>query len=236
MVQAYSALANGGKMVKPHIIDAIKNPDGTDYQVTPVDFIGTPVSEKTANDVKDMMEKEISEGGGNNAQVPGYHMAGKTGTAQKIDARYGGYLKNQYIASFCGFGPVEDPKAICLVVLDTPKGAFYGSQVAAPVFKEAMTQIMRYLKVPTIEDKEVHAKPKNRDIELYKPKLPPENAKEFRLPSFTGWSMRDVGEWLTRAGLGFQPEGSGFADSQSPGIGAKVRRGDNVKVHFTHHD
>ena len=236
MVQAYSALANGGKMVKPHIIDAIKNPDGTDYQVTPVDFIGTPVSEKTANDVKDMMEKEISEGGGNNAQVPGYHMAGKTGTAQKIDARYGGYLKNQYIASFYGFGPVEDPKAICLVVLDTPKGAFYGSQVAAPVFKEAMTQIMRYLKVPTIEDKEVHAKPKNRDIELYKPKLPPENAKEFRLPSFTGWSMRDVGEWLTRAGLGFQPEGSGFADSQSPGIGAKVRRGDNVKVHFTHHD
>lgn len=236
MVQAYSALANGGKMVKPHIIDAIRNPDGTDYQVTPVDYIGTPVSKKSADDVKDMMEKEISEGGGNNAQVPGYHMAGKTGTAQKIDAQYGGYLKNQYIASFCGFGPVEDPKAICLVVLDTPKGAFYGSQVAAPVFKEAMTQIMRYLKVPTIEDKEAHAKPKNRDIELYKPKLPSEDTKEFRLPSFTGWSMRDVGEWLTRAGLGFQPEGSGFADSQSPGIGAKVRKGDNVKVHFTHHD
>lgn len=83
MVQAYSALANGGKMVKPHIIDAIRNPDGTDYQVTPVDYIGTPVSKKSADDVKDMMEKEISEGGGNNAQVPGYHMAGKTGTARK---------------------------------------------------------------------------------------------------------------------------------------------------------
>lgn len=236
MVQAYSAIANGGKMVKPHIIQSIKNPDGSDYQVTDTEYSGEPISQTVADEVKDMMEKEVSEGGGTNAKVPGYHMAGKTGTAQKLDAKNGGYLKGQYIASFCGFGPTEDPRAICLVVLDTPKGTFYGGQVAAPVFKEAMTQIMRYLQVPTLDDQANHAKPQNKPIELYKPKLPPENAKEFRLPSFTGWSMRDVGEWLTRAGLGFQPDGSGYADSQSPGIGARVHRGDNVKVHFSHHD
>lgn len=236
MVQAYSAIANGGKMVKPHIIQSIKNPDGSDYKVTDTEYSGEPISQNVADEVKDMMEKEVSEGGGTNAKIPGYHMAGKTGTAQKLDAKNGGYLKGQYIASFCGFGPTEDPRAICLVVLDTPKGTFYGGQVAAPVFKEAMTQIMRYLQVPTLEDQANHAKPQNKPIELYKPKLPPEDAKEFRLPSFTGWSMRDVGEWLTRAGLGFQPDGSGFADSQSPGIGARVHRGDNVKVHFSHHD
>lgn len=236
MVQAYSALANGGKMVKPHIIKSIKKPNGTDYSVTNVEYSGTPVSEQVANEVKDMMEKEVSEGGGINARVPGYHMAGKTGTAQKLDPVNGGYQEGKYIASFCGFGPTEDPKAICLVVLDTPKGSFYGAQVAAPVFREAMTQIMRYLHVPTLEDQTAHAKPQNSEVELYKPKIPDADVKVFRLPSFTGWSMRDVGEWLTRAGLGFQPEGSGFADSQSPGIGAKVRRGDNIKVHFSHYD
>ena len=236
MVQAYSAIANGGKMVKPHIIESIKNADGSDYKVTPTEHSGEPISESVAAEVKDMMEKEVSEGGGTNAKVPGYHMGGKTGTAQKLDAKNGGYLSGQYIASFCGFGPTENPRAICLAVLDTPRGTYYGGQVAAPVFKEAMTQIMRYLHVPTLDDQNVHAKPENKPIELYKPKLPEEDVKEFRLPSFTGWSMRDVGEWLTRARLGFQPDGSGYADRQDPGIGARVHRGDNVKVHFSHDD
>lgn len=234
MVQAYSAIANGGKMVKPHIIDRIENPDGSDYEVTPIETSGTPISESVATQVKDMMEKEVSEGGGTNARIPGYHMAGKTGTAQKLDDVHGGYLEGQYIASFCGFGPTEDPKAICLVVLDTPKGVYYGGQVAAPVFKEAMTQIMRYLKVPTLQDEAIHAKPEAKPLETYKPEIPGEQVKEFRLPSFTGWSMRDVGEWLTRAGLGFEPEGSGYAYKQSPGIGATVRKGDNIKVWFKH--
>lgn len=136
MVQAYSAIANGGKMVKPHIIDRIENPDGSDYEVTPIETSGTPISESVATQVKDMMEKEVSEGGGTNARIPGYHMAGKTGTAQKLDDVHGGYLEGQYIASFCGFGPTEDPKAICLVVLDTPKGVYYGGQVAAPVSRK----------------------------------------------------------------------------------------------------
>ena len=232
MVQAYSAIANGGKMVKPHIIDSIKEADGTVYQVTPEEISGEPITPEVADAVKDMMEKEVSEGGGSNAQVPGYHMAGKTGTAQKLDAQNGGYLKNQYIASFCGFGPTENPKAICLVVLDNPRGTYYGGQVAAPVFKEVMTQIMRYLGVPTLDDSDNHATPDSHPIETYKPKLPEENEKEFRLPSFTGWSIRDTGEWLTRAGVGFQPVGSGFAYKQEPGIGAKVRKGETVKVYF----
>lgn len=80
-------------------------------------------------------------------------MGGKTGTAQKIDPVKGGYLENEYIASFCGFGPTEDPRAICLVVLDNPRGVYYGGQVAAPVFKETMGQIMRYMGIPAMEEK-----------------------------------------------------------------------------------
>ena len=135
MLQAYSALANGGKMVKPHILESVRNPDGSIYKSYETEYAGEPVSKEVADEVKDMMEKEVSEGGGMNARVPGYHMGGKTGTAQKLDAVRGGYLENEYIASFCGFGPIEDPQAICLVVLDNPRGVYYGGLVAAPVFR-----------------------------------------------------------------------------------------------------
>lgn len=232
MLQAYSALANGGKMVKPHIIGSIKNPDGSLEKVYEAEYVGSPVSQKVADDVKEMMEKEVSEGGGINARVPGYHMGGKTGTAQKIDPVKGGYLENEYIASFCGFGPTEDPRAICLVVLDNPRGVYYGGQVAAPVFKETMSQIMRYLEIPATEDKNINSETaKNDDND--KPALPEKDEKFFILPNFYGWSIRDVGEWLGKAGLGFKPEGNGSADSQSPGAGETVRRGDPITVHFS---
>ncbi len=234
MVQAYSALANDGKMVKPHLISSIKNADGTDYYVAKPQIVSNPVDKKVAGQVKDMMEKEISEGGGLKAQVPGYHMGGKTGTAQKLDTVHGGYLPNQYIASFCGFGPVEDPKAICLVVLDSPRGTYYGGQIAAPVFSEAMGQIMRYLGVPTYEDKAIHAAPVTEPAREM-PELPSPNADTVVLPGFYGWSIRDTGAWLNKAGLRFRPEGSGFGISQSPGPGSTVKRGETVTVTFKGH-
>ena len=234
MVQAYSALANDGKMVKPHLISSIKNADGTDYYVAKPQIVSNPVVKKVADQVKDMMEKEIFEGGGFKAQVPGYHMGGKTGTAQKLDTVHGGYLPNQYIASFCGFGPVEDPKAICLVVLDSPRGTYYGGQIAAPVFSEAMGQIMRYLGVPTYEDKAIHAVPVTEPTREM-PELPSPNADTVVLPGFYRWSIRDTGEWLNKAGLRFRPEGSGLGISQSPGPGSTVKRGETVTVTFKGH-
>ena len=234
MVQAYSALANDGKMVKPHLISSIKNADGTDYYVAKPQIVSNPVDKKVADQVKDMMEKEIFEGGGFKAQVPGYHMGGKTGTAQKLDIVHGGYLPNQYIASFCGFGPVEDPKAICLVVLDSPRGTYYGGQIAAPVFSEAMGQIMRYLGVPTYEDKAIHAVPVTEPAREM-PELPSPNADTVVLPGFYGWSIRDTGAWLNKAGLRFRPEGSGFGISQSPEPGSTVKRGETVTVTFKGH-
>lgn len=234
MVQAYSALANDGKMVKPHLISSIKNADGTDYYVAKPQIVSNPVDKKVVDQVKDMMEKEIFEGGGFKAQVPGYHMGGKTGTAQKLDVVHGGYLPNQYIASFCGFGPVEDPKAICLVVLDSPRGTYYGGQIAAPVFSEAMGQVMRYLGVPTYEDKAIHAVPVTEPAREM-PELPSPNADTVVLPGFYGWSIRDTGTWLNKAGLRFRPEGSGFGISQSPGPGSTVKRGETVTVTFKGH-
>ncbi len=234
MVQAYSAIANGGYMVRPHLIASIRNPDGSVYKETPVEAAGTPVSQTVADTVKDMMEKEVSEGGGGNARVPGYHMGGKTGTAQKIDPVKGGYLEGEYIASFCGFGPTEDPQAICLVVLDDPQGMYYGGMVAAPVFAEIMGQTMRYMGIHAIEeDRSGRETAAAEAPEAALPALPDEGAETVTVPDFRGWSMRDVGEWTTRAGLGFRPDGSGFADSQDPPPWTTVERGTDVAVHFT---
>ena len=83
--------------------------------------VGQPVPEETAKTIVDILEKEVSEGGGTKAMVEGYHFGGKTGTAQKLDTKHGGYLDGQYIASFIGFGPVEDPKFVVLVVIDDPQ-------------------------------------------------------------------------------------------------------------------
>lgn len=231
MVQAYSALANGGKMVKPHLIASIVNPDGSLDKQTKTETSGEPVSKEVADTVKDMMEKEVSEGGGGNARVPGYHIGGKTGTAQKIDPVRGGYLKNQYIASFCGFGPTEDPQVICLVVLDDPRGAYYGGLVAAPVFAEIMGQTMRYLGIHALEEAPIGAV-QNASPAENKVRLPAENAPFVTLPDFRGWSIRDVGAWLSHAGLGFKPDGSGIADSQNPAAGTTVTRGEDIAVHF----
>lgn len=232
MVQAYSALANGGKMVKPHLISSIQNPDGSVYKTTETEYAGDPVSKEVADTVKDMMEKEVAEGGGGNARVPGYHMGGKTGTAQKIDAVHGGYLKNQYIASFCGFGPTEDPRAICLVVLDNPQGIYYGGVVAAPVFAEIMGQTMRYLGIHALEEAPASVLPAAPQEES-RIRLPAENAPYVTLPDFRGWSMREAGSWLAHAGLGFKPDGSGIADSQNPPAGTTAQRGEDISIHFS---
>jgi cell division protein FtsI (penicillin-binding protein 3)/stage V sporulation protein D (sporulation-specific penicillin-binding protein) len=233
MVQAYSALANGGQMVKPHIIASIKNADGSDYQNFGTQIVGHPITPEIADTVKGMLEKVVSEGGGQMARVEGYHMAGKTGTAQKLDTVHGGYLPDEHIASFCGFGPVEDPAAICLVVLDNPRGGnYYGGMVAAPVFSEVMGQIMRYMGIHTPDSKEQApvSSEKNRH-EL----MPVRRGKDgsVYLPSFAGWSIRDTGDWLERAGLEFMPDGTGYADSQFPAAGNSVTSGTAVKVHFS---
>ena len=145
MVRVFGALSNGGAMMKPHIIKSYSNSQGDVTSTTETSVVGQPVPAETAKTIVDILEKEVSEGGGTKAMVEGYHFGGKTGTAQKLDTKHGGYLDGQYIASFIGFGPVEDPKFVVLVVIDDPqKGSFYGSQIAAPVFKDIVSQLVRY--------------------------------------------------------------------------------------------
>ena len=231
MVRAFGALSNGGAMMRPHIIKSYSNAQGEVTSTTENTVVGQPVPEETAKTIVDILEKEVSEGGGNKAMVEGYHFGGKTGTAQKLDTKHGGYLDGQYIASFIGFGPVEDPKFVVLVVIDDPqKGSYYGSQIVAPVFKDIVSQLVRYYQLsPYVKDSTpVAVKPSNT---LPEPHLSGDGS--VTLPNFTGFTYGEVRDWLHKAGLAFKPDGTGIAVSQDESGGTTVQPGTAITVHFS---
>ncbi|MDL2280931.1 peptidoglycan glycosyltransferase, partial [Selenomonadales bacterium OttesenSCG-928-I06] len=152
MVTAFSAIANGGVLLKPYIVKEYHEFDADNENPTIQKFepqsLGRVMGEKTSADLRYMLEKVVSEGGGSKAQVKGYRFAGKTGTAEKLRQSGYGYESGVYIASFAGFGPIDDIRYAAIVVIDSPQGVYYGGQIAAPVFSEIMSQIMYYEKMP----------------------------------------------------------------------------------------
>lgn len=145
MARVYSAIANAGVMLQPSIVRGVGDQAGDDDSMP---TLGRRImSERTAQTMKQMLQGVVLHGSGVAAQLPGYTSAGKTGTAQKVDAN-GHYSHKDYIASFIGFAPVEKPAVTILVVIDTPVGAIYGAEVAAPAWKSIAEQTLRYLNVP----------------------------------------------------------------------------------------
>jgi cell division protein FtsI/penicillin-binding protein 2 len=145
MIRVYSAIANGGVMLQPSIVRDIDS--GTNDGAPPPSLGRRIMSQKTAEVMKQMLQGVVLHGSGIAAQLAGYTSAGKTGTAQKVDAT-GHYSHKDYVASFIGFAPVEKPAVAILVVIDTPVGAIYGAEVAAPAWKSIAEQTLRYLNVP----------------------------------------------------------------------------------------
>jgi cell division protein FtsI/penicillin-binding protein 2 len=144
LATAYSAIANGGIMRSPRLIDRV---GGVPTATPPGRRV---ISEGTAAQLRRMLEGVIEAGGtGAGAAIDGYSLAGKTGTAQKVDPDTGTYSKTRYIASFVGFAPARDPKLLVTVMVDEPKGEIYGAQVAAPAFQEIMRFALPYFGIPS---------------------------------------------------------------------------------------
>jgi cell division protein FtsI/penicillin-binding protein 2 len=150
LVTAVSAIANGGLLYKPQIIEELRKGN----QVMPLDAELAPgvprrvIRPETAATLRKMMEGVILNGTGPRARLDGWTAAGKTGTAQKIDPATGRYSPTQLIASFAGFAPINNPAITILVSLDSPQGEHEGGEVAAPVFKRIAEQVLGYLDVP----------------------------------------------------------------------------------------
>ncbi|MEW6002115.1 MAG: penicillin-binding protein 2, partial [Nitrospirota bacterium] len=151
VLRAYSAVANGGFLVRPHVVSEVISPDGK-VLFTFMRERRRIISPGTAGTFKDILKSVVDEGGtGKSASVEGNEVAGKTGTAQLIDPKTKRYSKERYVSSFVGFVPVNNPRLAIIVVVYEPKGQIYGGVVAAPVFKDIANQALSYLNIPREE-------------------------------------------------------------------------------------
>ena len=236
LVTAMSAVANDGVLLKPHIVKEIRNADGSVYLENERTEVRRVIESSTDKTLMGLLEQVVATGGGHKAAVKGYRIAGKTGTAQKIREDGAGYMDGRYIASFCGFAPVEDPKVTVLVIIDDPTlGSYYGGQIAAPVAGRIFAQLMRYMHIePTSEvlmDIETvpqpHERPKPKKV--FQGEVP--NGKVV-MPDFIGMSLREAARKAAESGLTFEGEGSGVAASQSIEPNTLVDAGTAITVYF----
>jgi len=148
MVTAFSAIANGGTLMRPRMVRAIFDADGQEirrFEPTPVRQV---ISKQTAQTLSRILVRVVEDGTGHNAAIAGYEVGGKTGTAQKLDPATRRYSRAPGVLSFVGFAPVEAPRFVMLVMLDEPKNEKWGSEAAAPIFSGIGRDILRYLDVP----------------------------------------------------------------------------------------
>ncbi|MBI5166233.1 MAG: penicillin-binding protein [candidate division NC10 bacterium] len=151
LLAAVSAVANGGFLVKPYLVRAIKGPDGKVLKEFSPMILRRVISDETSQILTAILEGAVKNGTGKHAGLEGYRVAGKTGTSQKLDRATGHYSRQKVVASFVGYVPVEDPRLAILVLIDEPQIFFWGGSIAAPVFREVAQEALKYLKVPPVQ-------------------------------------------------------------------------------------
>lgn len=228
LVTAMSAIANDGILMRPHIVKSVFNADGSVYSETKPQQVRRAIESVTDKTLVGLLEQVVATGGGSKAQVKGYRIAGKTGTAQKARHDGAGYMDGHYIASFCGFAPVEDPQICLLVVIDDPMGIYYGGQIAAPVASRIFSQLLRHLQVEPSSDPF-----QGREEEKVKSDGS-QSAETQRVvvPEVAGLDATEAALQLEAAGLRMRAEGHGIAVSQNVEPNTVVERDSVVVVKF----
>ena len=151
MVSAVASLANGGVLMKPYVVSEVRDAQGKALRQILPQVKRRVVSPETARTVTSILEGVVTDGTGAKAAIPGFRVAGKTGTAQKIDPRTGAYSSTLFVGSFVGFVPADNPRLAMIVVIDEPQGESWGGTVAAPVFRRVGEQVLNYLGVSSDE-------------------------------------------------------------------------------------
>lgn len=241
LATALSSIANGGNLMKPYLVDQILDDSGAVVQKFEPQLVRRVVTQETAQKVAKMMETVTVEGGtGTKAALDGFRVAGKTGTAQKVDPVTRAYSPTKRIGSFVGFVPAEKPKLTIAVIIDEPQGVKYGGVVAAPAFRGIAQNSLAYLKIqPTQATTVAAAKPA-----AVKAEEPPEveslsdgddevmPAEGEVMPNFRGMSMRKVLQVMEKRGINIRLIGSGKAAEQSPPPGQRIKGIDEVWIKF----
>jgi cell division protein FtsI (penicillin-binding protein 3) len=220
---ATAAVANGGVLIRPHIVRHVVDRKGVVVWSAPAEGGARIMSDRTAAVLNEMLKGVIVRGTGKNAQLVEYVAAGKTGTAQK--ASRGGYHPDKTVASFTGYVPADRPRLAILVVIDEPRGGAYGGEAAAPAFREIAEAALRYLDVaPSIPRREIQL-PKATRLAAFSqpvgPVVPAETgpgrpSSGAAVPDLRGLDARRAIAVATRAGFQVRTRGRGRVAAQDP--------------------
>lgn len=154
LITAFSAVANNGWMMKPFVVSEIRDGDKIVRKVYP-EIKKRVISAETAAEMTRILTSVVEGGTGERAAIEGYRVAGKTGTAQKIDPKTGLYSDKYFVSSFIGYAPAEDPQIALLVVIDSPEGIAWGGSIAAPVFKSVAEDVLLYMNAPSTNEERI---------------------------------------------------------------------------------
>lgn len=237
---ALAAIAHDGVLMRPYVVKAVQERGGQIIRENHPRAVRPAISSRTAQVVRGILKTVLEEGGtGTAARIPGYEVAGKTGTAQKASATTRGY-SDKRMASFIGMAPVENPQVVLSVLLDEPEGVSYGGVVAAPAFRAMGEQILPYIGV---YPKGVTFLARAGSVKSPEGRLPGSDSRTIlpakalfsepgRMPDFSGQSLRQVVLAAQRLGLNLTLKGSGKAISQNPEPGRMIRKDQKGWVKF----
>ncbi len=213
-VAAMAAIANGGKLMQPYIVESIYDQEGQVIEQREPKTVQQVTTPEIAARVAAMLESVVADGGGRNAYIPGFRVAGKTGTAQ-VPKPGGGYYSDKYIASFSGFAPANDPKVVVFIAVHNPRGKYghYGSQVAGPAFRNMAEDILYYM--------DVHPQSEATNVQ----------AELVEVPNLVNSSSTQALETLRDTGLNIRIDGQGAKIlDQVPKPGVRIAPGSTVVV------
>ncbi|HEY3294583.1 MAG TPA: penicillin-binding protein [bacterium] len=249
VTMAYAAVANGGLLMKPRLVQSVRFPSGahTDY---PAEIIRRVMPAEIASQINEMLVNVVEYGTGTKAKVDGMRIAGKTGTAEKVDYVHHTYFKGRFMSSFVGFFPAEHPQYVLLITVDDPRGEHYGGSVAGPIFK-AIVEDMRMMSTPSpapspsttpvpLEMTVNHSTQKDASsgrvqpprtaayvpvslasVTTYQSQTTTDSTL-VAVPSLQGWSLRPAVEELSKRKLSFKLLGSRTVVTQFPPAGTMV--------------
>ena len=211
LVKAAAAVANEGKLVTPHVVKEIENPDTGTVKTIQTNEERQVISADTANKIKDMMKSVVETGGGKYAQVKGYEIGGKTGTSEADP----NHPENGYVASFLAIAPVDNTKIVLLLTLYAPKVKnYYGGSIAAPAVSQMLSEILPYLDIPSNNSDE-------GNVEL------------VSVPNITNKTIAEAQKILKAAGLEYSSVGDAdnIVSEQVPKSGTQLQKNGIVKIY-----
>ena len=231
MLAAFGAIANGGRLMQPHVVRAVLDGTGKEIRRIEPEAVRQVISPGTAATLTDILSDVVAQGTGHRAQVEGYSVAGKTGTAQKLDPVTRVYSRKPGVLSFIGFAPANAPRLVIMALLDEPKTVVWGSEGAAPIFAVVARQVLRHLDVPpTQETPPVQIVRSGGSEGPIGPALTQGSAEQGEpdravMPDVTGRTLRQALAVLAMYDLDVAVSGRGVVVRQSPAPGSVLSPG-----------